>query len=184
MGVATFHAPPTSAAVCAFLGRAIHAAGTTPKSIVSDKGSQFWCDRFKRWCRKRGIRPRYGAIGRHGSIAVVERLIRTLKEVLREIVVPLGQRGIRRELITFVGWYNAHRPHTTLRGRTPDEVYFRRFPANRKPRIEPRPQWPRGSPCASPKALVAGRIGAGFEIDVERFAGHAHLPVVRLRRVA
>jgi hypothetical protein len=36
-------------------------------------------------------------------------------------------------------WYNQHRPHSTLGGKTPDEVYFQRFPANRRPRIEPRP---------------------------------------------
>ena len=45
----------------------------------------------------------------------------------------------------------------TLGGKTSDEVYFHRFPANRRPRIEPRPAWPRGSPCALPHALVAGK---------------------------
>src|SRR5207245_2086493 len=57
-------------------------------------------------------------------------------------------------------WYNQHRPHSTLGGQTPDELYFERFPANRRPRLEPRSTWPRGSPCALPHALVAGKPGA------------------------
>ena len=42
------------------------------------------------------------------------------------------------EVEAAIRWYNEFRPHTTLGGRAPDEVYFARFPANRKPRFEPR----------------------------------------------
>ncbi|HEY2253356.1 MAG TPA: hypothetical protein VGH74_19920 [Planctomycetaceae bacterium] len=82
------------------------------------------------------------------------------------------------------GWYNEHLPHTSLKGVTPNEIYFKRFPANRKPRIEPRPKWPRGSPCALPHALVAGQPGARFDVEVEHVDGHSHLPIIRLRRAA
>jgi hypothetical protein len=71
-----------------------------------------------------------------------------------------------------------------LVGQTPEEVYFGRFPANRRPRIEPRPDWPRGSPCAKPIALVAGKPGTRFDIKVERLGGHMQLPIIRLRRAA
>ena len=51
------------------LGRAIAAAGKAPRYLVCDKGPQFWCEGFKDWCHHKGIkRPRYGAIGKHGSI--------------------------------------------------------------------------------------------------------------------
>jgi len=40
-------------------------------------------------------------------------------------------------------WFNAERPHTFLGGATPDEIYFGRMPACRKPRLEPRHRWPR-----------------------------------------
>jgi transposase InsO family protein len=45
----------------------------------SDKGKQFCCQGFKDWCQRKRLRPRFGAIGQHGSIAVVERFIQTVK---------------------------------------------------------------------------------------------------------
>jgi len=44
--------------------------------------------------------------------------------------------------------------------------------------------WPRGSPSARPHALVAGKPGARFDVDVERHDGYAHLPIIKLRRAA
>ena len=100
------------------------------------------------------------------------------------ITIPLSRAEFRSELLLYVDWFNQHRPHTTLHGRTPDEVYFARRPANRKPRTEPRKHWPRSSPCAKPRTLVAGRPGDRFDIEVEQLAGNRHLPVVTLRRAA
>lgn len=185
MGVATFRSQPKSADVCAFLGRTIRDASAAPKYLICDKGPQFWCAGFKRWCKRRHIRPRFGAVGKHGSIAVVERFIRTLKESLTRLpLVPMNRHAFRRELALFVGWYNESRPHSTLAGRTPNEVYHRRHPANRKPRYEPRASWPRGSPCAGEWALVRGKPGVWLELDVTFVAGHRHLPVITLRRAA
>jgi transposase InsO family protein len=185
MGFAIFRNAPKSVDVRTFLGKAVHAAGTVPKYIISDKGPQFWPTQgYRCWCRARGIKPRFGAIGKHGSIAVLERALRTIKEALGLIAIPTRHETMRRELCLLLNWYNQQRPHMTLSGKTPDEVYFRHFPANRRPRIEPRPRWPRRSPCARPHALVAGKPGARFDIEIERIGGHAHLPVVRLMRAA
>jgi len=150
------------------------------------QGRQFDCKGFRDWCRRRGIQPpRYGAIGRHGSIAVVERFILTMKCLLGCLaLVPYARDGFQRELAAIVEWYNCHRPHTWLGGRTPDEVYFGRYPANRRPRFEPRARWPRGSPCAKPWALVTGRPGAKLVLEVTHHAGRSHLPIVRLKRAA
>lgn len=63
-------------------------------------------------------------------------------------LVPLRAEVFRREVAVVLDGYNEHRPHTTLGGKTPNEVYFGRFPANRKPRFEPRARWPRGSPSS------------------------------------
>ena len=112
-------------------------------------------------------------------------LIKTLKyEGLFWPLVSFCQGDMRRLIRSISGWYNEHHPHTTLKGCTPNERYFGRFPANRKPRIEPRSQWPRASPCARPHTLVGGKPGTRFELHVDCHDGYAHLPIVTLRRMA
>ncbi|MGE3809285.1 MAG: transposase, partial [Gemmataceae bacterium] len=135
MGIAVFMKQPTSSQVRQFLGQVIAKIGAAPKHLVSDHGTQFNCQDFKRWCKRRGIQHRMGAIGKQGSIAVIERLIRTLKdEGIRLLaIVPLAKRALQRELSVFVIWYNESRPHTTLDGATPDEVYYGIRRACRRP---------------------------------------------------
>jgi putative transposase len=186
LGVAMFDKQPTSEQVRAFLGRTVHGVSAAPKHLICDRGVQFDCRGFRKWCRRHKIQVRYGAIGKQGSIAIVERFIRTLKETCtrRLPLVPLQRESFRREVALFVGWYNEFRPHSALGGKTPDEVYQRRFPAHRKPRYEPRSHWPRGSPCAKPWALVRGSPGAKLELHVAFHGGRKHLPIVTLKRVA
>jgi transposase InsO family protein len=186
LGTATFYCQPSSKSVRCFLGRMIAKTGAAPRYIVCDRGKQFDCDGFRAYCKDNEIKPpRYGALGQHGSIAVVERCIRTLKESLRRLpVIPLSRRSAQRELDLIAGWYNEHRPHETLGGCTPNEVFYNRLPANRRPRYESRKRWPRGSPCAQPWALVRGRPGARLELELTHHGGRRHLPIVTLRRVA
>jgi transposase InsO family protein len=120
--------------------------------IVCDRGKQFDCSGFRTWCRRKGMRPpRYGAIGHHGSIAVIERAILTTKTIIsRLLFVPYRREAFLRELMPAAEWYNEHRPHSWLRGQTPNERYNGEFPTNRRPRLEPRDCRSRGSPCAEP----------------------------------
>jgi transposase InsO family protein len=186
MGCTAFKSQPTSEAVRGFLGRAIAKAQKTPRYIVCDRGPQFDCAGFRTWCKCRGIKPpRYGAIGRHGSIAVVERFILTMKCVLAcLLLVPYRREAFLRELSAVVEWYNQFRPHSWLGGKTPNEVYFGRFPANRRPRFEPRTDWPRNSACAKPWALVRGGPGARLILEVSFHSGKKHMPIVKLKRAA
>ena len=186
IGFVVFESQPTSEQIRTFLGRAAHAAGTAPKYLVTDQGAQFTDDGFRKWCDRRGIRQRFGAVGKYGSIAVVERFIRTIKSecTRRLLLVPYQRTALRRELALYVDWYNGHRPHDTLNTATPDEIYFGRRPACRKPRFEPRRSWPRGSPCAQPRAPVRGRCGQRLELAVRHLAGRKHLPIVELKRAA
>ncbi|MEX0715727.1 MAG: DDE-type integrase/transposase/recombinase, partial [Planctomycetaceae bacterium] len=185
VGFAVFDQQPDSDAIRGLLGRAIRAAGAAPKYLICDRGVQFDCRGFRDWAKRRGVRLRYGAIGRHGSLAVIERLIGTLKrEGLRRILVPFRRDAFRREVDCLVYWYNEHRPHAALDGATPHEFYHGLNLASRLPRIEPRPDWPRPSPCAAPQTLVAGRPGERCELEIEFVAGRRHLPVVTLKRAA
>lgn len=170
VGVAVFRKQPTSVEVRAFLGRSMHTAGAVPKYIITDRGSQFTCDGFKNWAKGRGVRLRFGAVGRYGSIAVVERFIRTMKdECTRRLVIPLRRETMRRELGYFLAWYNAHRPHTWLDGRTPNDVYNGNQPAD-----DSRPPPQRAARSCCPHVAL----------DVTFHAGRRHLPIVRLKRVA
>ncbi len=173
---AIFDHSPTSEQVQRFLERAIQAGRCTPKYVITDKGTQFWCRSFKAWCKRRGIRPRYGRIGEPASIAIVERFIRSMKqECTRCVLVPLSLAAMRREVRLYAIWYNTLRPHMTLVGKTPREVYDGRTLKRR--RIEPRPHWTHG----------LRRRGAGGDkvrLEVSYVEGRKHLPVVELRRAA
>jgi hypothetical protein len=158
-------------------------------SIITRVGSwgckQFRDKGFRRWCRRRGINQRFGAVGKYGSIAIVERVIRTLKnECTRRLLVPYRRPRFKKELSLYVGWYNTHRPHDALETRTPEEIYFGLAPACLAPRYEPRRQWPRGSPCAGPQAAVRGRRGQRLELSVRYLSQRKHLPLVELRPAA
>jgi putative transposase len=175
---------PTTQAVQAFLDRTMQNASAAPKYLISDQGVQFACFSYQEWCQSRGIAPRYGAVGQHGSIAVVERFIRTLKETIRQFVVSPRRRSFLEHVLNSLQWYNAFRPHMTLTGKTPNEVYHALPPANEEPRIEPRPHWPVGAPCAKPRVPIDGEPGGLFQLHVAYHAQQRHLPVVALRRAA
>jgi transposase InsO family protein len=83
----------------------IRAAGQAPRHLITDRGKQFTARSFRRGCRRAGIRQRFGAIGKHGSIALVERCIRTLKEEgVRRWLAPIRWRTVGRELSLFADW--------------------------------------------------------------------------------
>jgi len=185
MGIAIFRNNPTSVSIQSFLESAIANVRAKPKYIICDKGQQFWCDAFKDWCDSQGVTPRFGAVGQHGSIAVVERFILSLKnESTRAIFVPLRGEAFHRELTWYTEWYNQRRPHSSLDGQTPHEVYHDLLPACERPRYEPRARWPRTAPCASPYAPVIGTCGARLRLDVRYYRGRKHLPVIVLKRAA
>jgi len=186
MGFAVFPGQPTANAVCGFMERISRAAGRRPRHLVTDQGRQFVAREFRRWCRGRGVRQRFGAIGKYRSLAVIERAIRTLKDecTRRLATVPCRLTAMERELDSYVTWHNAFRPHARLGAATPDEIHHRRRPAARLPRFEPRHRWPRRAPCASPHTLIRGQPGARLALEVCNLGERPHLPIVSLKRVA
>ena len=169
-----------------FLARVHRMVGRWPRHLLTDHGVQFTAGEFGAWCVRRGILQRFGAIGKYGSLAVIERFIKSMKNECTRLlpVVPLARAAFGRELDHYVAWYNAERPHSRFGARTPDEIYFGSFLACRRPRFESRARWPRRSSCAMPHALVRGRPGAVVDLIVEYRDGRTHLPIVAFRRVA
>ncbi len=176
VGFEVFWQMPSSAQVQSFLTTAVRSAGQAPRYVVTDKGKQFWCRSFKRWCRRRRIRPRYCAVGQSASIAIVERFIRSMKqECTRCLLVPTSLFVIRSELRSYAIWYNSYRPHATLGGDTPHEACLQR--ATRRRRLEPRDRRIRGT-------RRRRTAGDKFALSVSYVEGRRHLPVIELHRAA
>lgn len=155
------------------LEQAVQATGPP----VTDQGVQFQ-GAFRAFCERYGVRLRYGAIGKYGSIAVVERVNRTLKhEGLGRWLLPFGKAAMLHELELWQRWYNEQRPRASHFGATPAEVLGQRRPASGDPRFETREQ-------GGGRALLRARPGVRLDLDVSRLEGRPHLPVVSLRQAA
>ncbi len=184
VGFEVFRKTPTAKQICDPSTDRGH-GGSAPQYIISDQGCQFQSD-YIECCDSHGIQPRFGAIGKSGSIALLERFWSTLKsEGLRKILVPYELARMREEVRVFCLWYNSVRPHSSLGGATPDEVYFGVTPARDGPRYEPRKGFPlRTRPSKSAPKAVRGKRGVKLDLVTSHFEGRRHLPVVELRRAA
>jgi len=184
MGFEAFEQQPTASDVASAMQSICKENGTKPKYLVSDQGTQFVANEFREWCKSNDIKQRFGAIAKHGSIAVTERVILTYKDgCTRRILVPISRNEMIRETQLFFEWYNEHRPHMTLNSKTPNEVYYHRHAANAKPRIETRPLAKHATPCAKPRMCIAGRSGTKVKVRLEFLEGRQHLPIVKVERV-
>lgn len=104
------------------LERAVEAHGP-PEVINTDQGCQFT---GKAWIQALGrhkVKISMDGRGRALDNAFVERLWRSVKyeEVYRREYG--GVRDVRRHLAAYFRFYNGRRPHSSLGGRTPDEIH-------------------------------------------------------------
>jgi transposase InsO family protein len=177
MGIAVFPDKPSARDVCDLLEDAVQRAGRAPKYTVSDQGSQFHGE-YRDWCESHDVKPRFGALYQHGSIALTERLVLTIKnDCTRRILVPFRLEAMCAEMELYARWYNGWRPHRSLGGRTPDEVYASQTPARDGPRFEPRARFPT-------RGELRGKPGDTVELTVDYLEGRKHLPIVKLQRAA
>ena len=102
-----------------------------PKHFISDHGSQFTSLLFCNVLARPGIKQRFGAIGKTGSIAIIERFWRTMKErLLLRLRPPLSIHDLWRRLEVGLVYYALWKPHQGLSGATPGEMYYGRSPAH------------------------------------------------------
>jgi putative transposase len=180
VAVRVFGEEPNARAMTEVVALAIEHSGLTPRYLLADKGRQFVAEEFRAFCEGEGVTVRYAAADSLGATAIIERFFRTLKtEWLRRIPIPLRADAFSAAIRKYLAWYHAERPHQGLGGRTPDEVFAGVRPKNEAPRIEPRPKWPRGAPCARPYAKPRRTNRRGLPRMVVGFAGGAReLPTV------
>lgn len=105
---------------------------------------------FRRRLRRLGVKQRFGAVGKKGSIALIEHLWRTLKDTLGlRLLKPLVAEDLTEKIELGLIHYAHFRPHQALGGATPAEIYFGRTPAYLSSVPPPRGR-PREGPAASP----------------------------------
>jgi transposase InsO family protein len=154
---------PSTSWTCRLLEHALRSSRAGPRTVITDKGVQFK-KRFLTLLEKHDIEHRFGALGRHGSIARIERFWRTLKLEWRlpAMTLWLAPALAARSLAAWAKWYQEHRPHQGLGGRTPEEVLRGRRP--RDPiTVGPHTRW---------------------RLDRELLSQEPRLPVYHLRRAA
>ena len=95
-----------------------------PKHLISDQEGVFAGEVFAALMRDWNIKQRFGAVGRHGSIAVTERVILTLKqEWLKRVPVIRGLDHLSQLLDDFCEYYNHWRGHSTIGGAVPSVIH-------------------------------------------------------------
>lgn len=102
-----------------------------PRHFVSDKGCQFTSRLFSETLSKSRVHHRFGAVGKTGSIALIERFWRTIKEMLAlRTSKPASLAGLQNRLELGLFYYAHFRPHQALAGATPAEIYSGKQPAH------------------------------------------------------
>jgi putative transposase len=94
-----------------------------PEICNTDQGSQFTSPRCTGVLQEAGVRISMDGRGRWMDDVFIERLWRSLKyECVYLHAFETGSE-LRAGPASWVGYYNAGRPHSALAGRTPDEAY-------------------------------------------------------------
>ena len=124
IGARVFPQEPTAEAIVQFFRETVQRFGL-PRHLVTDQGSQFTAKCLRDALTNAGVRQRFGAIGKVGSIALIERFWRSLKHSLAlKHVKPLVLRELEERVELDLLHYAFLRPHQSLDGATPAEVYL------------------------------------------------------------
>jgi len=103
-----------------------------PEIFNTDQGSQFTSGAFTDILDKRGIRISMDGKGAWRDNVFVERLWRSVKYEEVYLKACESVSAARAGLSSYLAFYNARRPHSSLDGKTPDEFYFASLPATQK----------------------------------------------------
>jgi transposase InsO family protein len=93
-----------------------------PRFVITDHGMQFR-RQFRSAMNKIGIIPVQARVRAPYLNGKIERAFRTFRVWWRLVLTGLTQRSIQRRLDDFGIWFNEHRAHSALWGRTPQEAW-------------------------------------------------------------
>ncbi len=105
------------------LKKAIQITGCVPTIVNTDQGSQFTSEDWITPLKQKGIVISMDGRGRWLDNVVVERFWRTIK--YEDIYLKSYETGweLEKGIGAFIDHYNTLRPHQSLNGSTPDQVY-------------------------------------------------------------
>ena len=93
-----------------------------PRFVITDHGTQFR-RQFRSAMKKMDIIPVQARVRAPYLNGKIERAFGTVRVWCRLVLTGLTQRGIQRHLDDVGAWFNEHRPHNALHGRTPQEAW-------------------------------------------------------------
>ena len=125
MAIASIRRGPTAAFACRLVRAAVKEHGSATWFVTDQDPILRHAKKFNAVLRRHGMRRRYGAVGKKGSIAIIERFWKSMKvEYARHLNRHASIKSIDRKLTSYAQWFNTHRGHQGLDGMTPDEVFF------------------------------------------------------------
>ena len=99
-----------------------------PEIFNTDQGARFTSSAFTDRLKQEGIQISMDGKGRWADNVFVERFRRSLKyeHVYLHAYESVGEA--RSKIGRYIEFFNAERPHSSLGGQTPEQVYFHRPP--------------------------------------------------------
>ena len=95
-----------------------------PEIFNTDQGSQYTVEGFTGVLKKHGIRISMDGKGRAMDNIFIERLWRSVKYEEAYLKEYSNVKELVKSLKQYFEFYNFERPHQTLEGQTPAEVYW------------------------------------------------------------
>ena len=112
--------------------------------------------------KKTGIIPVQARVRAPYLNGKIERAFRTFRVWWRLVLTGLTEKGIQRRLDDFKAWFNEHRSHSALQGRTPQEAW---------------------EGCVLPEPVpirARDRLQPQIEIRRRHYRGDPRLPVIEM----
>ncbi len=159
LAIGAIRGAPTGAFGVMLFRRAITSNGS-PRWLVSDQDPVLRGGLVQRFLTRSGILRRYGAVGKSGSIGLIERFWRSMKEeYVSHLFLYRSTKALGVRLERYRRWFNGERPHQGQGQRTPDDIYYAR-------------------PEEPTRDVTGGRLHVRFR------DGDLRLPILRLRNAA
>ena len=100
----------------------------TPEIMNTDQGSQFTSQAFTGLLKEHDIKISMDGKGSWRDNVFIERLWRSVKYEDIYLRAYDSASAVRTGLNRYFNFYNSRRPHSSLDGQTPDQVYFNSLP--------------------------------------------------------